>query len=190
MSKMRYRYVFSFLFVISLLACGIGCPKSEASAMNGAAASTPAPPIPAHAVKSPAANEAAVQGQSLFEQKCSQCHELSRATARTETKERWAEIVKKMQAKPGSGITDADADRILDYLVAGHAAASEGQSLFEQKCSRCHGLTRVTSRAATKEQWEAIVAKMKAKTGSGIADADAAKILDFLVTRHKTAPQM
>jgi mono/diheme cytochrome c family protein len=187
---MRIRYVLSSVFVLLLVTYGVGYPKSGASGQDVAAASTAAPPIPAHAAKTHAAKEAAAQGQSLFEQECSQCHDLSRVNARTEAKERWAEIVKKMQAKPGSGISDADAARILDYLVAGHAAASEGQSLFEQKCSQCHGLTRVTSRAATKKQWEAIVAKMKAKTGSGISDADAARILDYLVAQHKTAPQM
>ncbi len=73
------------------------------------------PPKPA----APAA-PAAADGKALFEQKCSVCHALDRATSRKETKEKWAEIVKTMRSKKTDWISDADAARIVDYLASQH----------------------------------------------------------------------
>lgn len=63
-------------------------------------------------------------------------------------------------------------------------AAAEGKVLFEQKCSVCHGLDRATARAATKEEWTAIIKDMQKKKADWISDADAAKILEFLAAEH------
>ena len=41
-------------------------------------------------------------------------------TARTETKEKWASIVKEMQGKKADWISDAEAAKIVDYLAAEH----------------------------------------------------------------------
>ncbi|MGE5283677.1 MAG: c-type cytochrome, partial [Actinomycetota bacterium] len=59
-------------------------------------------------------------GKTLFEAKCSVCHGLDRATSLTETKEKWAEIVKTMQGKKADWISDADASKIVDFLAAEH----------------------------------------------------------------------
>jgi mono/diheme cytochrome c family protein len=50
--------------------------------------------------------------------KCSVCHGLDRPTARKETKEKWAGIVKEMQGKKAGWISDAEASKIVDYLAA------------------------------------------------------------------------
>lgn len=66
-------------------------------------------------------NPAAVsmgEGKAVFEEKCGVCHGLDRATARTETKERWKEIIRDMQGRRADWITDEDAARILDYLTS------------------------------------------------------------------------
>ena len=98
---MRVRSVVLIVLSVMLLAIAIGCAKQE-------------PPKPA----APAAPVA--DGKTLFDTKCSVCHGIDRATARTETKEKWTSIVKEMQGKKADWISDADASKIIDYLAAEH----------------------------------------------------------------------
>jgi cytochrome c5 len=118
---MRIRSVWLYVFSLLLFPLVLGCSKSEApkppSSASAPAASSAEPALPA--------GKAVVKGETLFEQKCSQCHDLMRATSRTETKEKWAEIVKKMEGKAGAGISEADAEKILDYLVTKHKTAPQ-----------------------------------------------------------------
>ncbi len=72
-----------------------------------------APQAPAAAPASPVA-----EGKALFEQKCGVCHGLDRATGRSETREKWAEIIKTMQEKKADWISDGEAAKMLEYLSA------------------------------------------------------------------------
>jgi len=98
---MRVRYVVLCVLSLLVLSLAIGCSKQEA-------------PKPA----APAAAGGAADGKTLFDQKCSVCHPLDRATARKEMKEKWVTIVKEMQGKKADWISDADAAKIVDYLAA------------------------------------------------------------------------
>lgn len=104
---MRFRGGVPFVLVLLFLVLGVGCSKSEAPK-----SAPPAPTAPAVS--------AAAEGKALFEQKCSVCHGLDRATARKETKEKWAEIVKSMQSKKADWISDADAAKIVEFLASEH----------------------------------------------------------------------
>jgi len=104
---MRIRSVVLCVLSVMLLAFAVGCAKQEPP--QPAAPAAPAAAAPA----SPAAD-----GRSVFETKCSVCHGLDRATVRKETKEKWASTIKDMQGKKADWISDADAAKILDYLVA------------------------------------------------------------------------
>ncbi|MBI5419204.1 MAG: photosystem P840 reaction-center cytochrome c-551, partial [Deltaproteobacteria bacterium] len=92
------------LFLVVLAA---GCSKPEA---------------PKQAAPAAPAVTAAAEGKALFEQRCGVCHGLDRTTARTETKERWMEVVKSMQGKKADFISDADAVKIVEYLATDHGA--------------------------------------------------------------------
>ena len=105
---MRVRSVVPCVVSAMFLAFAIGCAKQE----------PPKPAAPAAPAAAPAAP--AADGKTLFETKCSVCHGIDRATSRTETKEKWASIIKDMQEKKADWISDADAVKILDYLVAEH----------------------------------------------------------------------
>jgi mono/diheme cytochrome c family protein len=64
------------------------------------------------------------------------------------------------------------------------APAADGKTLFETKCSVCHGVDRATSRTETKEMWTSIVKEMQGKKADWISDAEASKIVDFLAAEH------
>ena len=102
---MRVRSVVLIVVSAMLLALAIGCAKQE----------PPKPAAPAAPAAAPVAD-----GKTLFDTKCSVCHGIDRATARTETKEKWASIVKEMQGKKADWISDAEAAKIVDYLAAEH----------------------------------------------------------------------
>jgi len=64
------------------------------------------------------------------------------------------------------------------------APAADGKTLFEAKCSVCHGLDRATARKEMKEKWASIIKEMQGKKADWISDADASKIADYLAAEH------
>ena len=64
------------------------------------------------------------------------------------------------------------------------APAADGKTLFEAKCSVCHGLDRAAIRHETKEKWVSIVKEMQGKKAGWISDAEASKIVDYLAAEH------
>ncbi|MEE9176754.1 MAG: hypothetical protein V3U19_11360 [Thermodesulfobacteriota bacterium] len=60
--------------------------------------------------------------KALFESKCSVCHSPDRPRSKRKTRDEWSSTVKRMQDKNGArtkaGLTDADAEIIIDYLAA------------------------------------------------------------------------
>jgi mono/diheme cytochrome c family protein len=101
---MRLSAAFSFLLILLMVAAVSGCAKKEEPKSEA-----PAPAI-----------SAVEEGQVLFEKMCGVCHTLGRATARSETKEKWESIIKEMQGKKPGFISDAEAEKILAYLSSKH----------------------------------------------------------------------
>lgn len=103
---MRLRNGVLSLAFFAVIVLAAACSKPEAPKQE-------APP-PAPAVS------AVEEGKALFEQKCSVCHGLDRATARTETREEWDSIIQDMQSKKADWISDAEAEKIVEFLSAEH----------------------------------------------------------------------
>ena len=55
--------------------------------------------------------------KSLFETKCSYCHELERPLSKRKNKDGWTTTVKRMQSKNPDHISDPEAEKIIAYLV-------------------------------------------------------------------------
>ncbi|MFO0727466.1 MAG: hypothetical protein U1E65_27055 [Myxococcota bacterium] len=57
------------------------------------------------------------ESYALFAQRCSRCHTLARPlSAHISDPEHWKHYVARMRRQPGSGISDADASKILVFL--------------------------------------------------------------------------
>ena len=84
---------------------------------------------------------------------------------------------------------------LVAALLIGAAAAAgdvsdeqaKSKALFEQRCSMCHGIDRPLSKNKSKEDWQAIVERMrenakKLKNKGGITEEEAKRIADYLTT--------
>jgi mono/diheme cytochrome c family protein len=108
---MRFRSVVLCGVSLLLITSAIGCSKQE----------PPKPAAPAAPAAAPAASGAVAEGKALFEQKCSVCHGMDRATIRHESREKWVAIVKDMQGRKADWISDADAAKIVEFLATEYA---------------------------------------------------------------------
>ena len=55
-------------------------------------------------------------GEILFRNKCSACHWTDYSLGRAETQARWRNIVSEMQDEKAGWISDAEGDKIAEYL--------------------------------------------------------------------------
>jgi hypothetical protein len=58
-----------------------------------------------------------VDPKTLFEARCSICHDVSRALGTTKTAAGWRDTVMRMKGKAGGKISDAEAEIIIKYLT-------------------------------------------------------------------------
>jgi cytochrome c5 len=61
------------------------------------------------------------EGKTLFEAKCSKCHALSRALNKNKDLAGWQKTTKKMIKYAKGAISDADAEKISEYLAGRNA---------------------------------------------------------------------
>lgn len=83
--------------------------------------------------------------------------------------------------------TQADVDRMSDtYPEYTLAELTQGKSLYEQKCDRCHGLKDPAG--YTREQWHQITPKMVEKANKRqqtISSEEGALIEKYLITMSR-----
>lgn len=63
------------------------------------------------------ARAAGEDGKALFNEKCGICHSTRISTSRHDTKEGWKTVVRSMQSKKSNWISDAQAEKIVEYLA-------------------------------------------------------------------------
>lgn len=62
------------------------------------------------------AEEAAVDGETLLEERCTECHGLDRTTSAQKTRAEWEETVTRMISK-GAELNEAEKTVLVDYLA-------------------------------------------------------------------------
>ena len=58
-----------------------------------------------------------------------------------------------------------------------------GQSLVEERCTRCHDLARVTNTQKTEEEWQATVERMVSK-GADLSPAEQEAVIKYLAEMY------
>ena len=84
-------------------------PPTEAPAEEEQPAEEPTEP--------PAEEPPAIDGATLLEERCTQCHGLERTTQKRKTREEWEKTVVRMVSK-GTNLTDDEQRTLIDYLAA------------------------------------------------------------------------
>ena len=67
---------------------------------------------------------------------------------------------------------------------AAEKEGTDGKTLFENNCGKCHNLDRSKSKKKTAGEWETTVLRMK-KNGATITDDEAKLIINYLTETYK-----
>lgn len=109
--------------------------------------------------------------RAAFEKECRKCHTIKYALNEVKDRDDW-KLTVSMMVSNGAELSDDQRTLIVDYLTA--------KSLFETKCSVCHGLERSLSVSKSPEQWEATVIRMGSKGADLLAESDVSAIAAYL----------
>ena len=136
---------------------------------------------------------APLDGQNLFEKRCSACHKLP--DPEQPPPEGWAEKLELMA--PLARLKADQKQTVLDYLLshtrqaAMNAALDDDRELFESKCSRCHTVDRVLLSPLRGESLRHVVNRMQSRSGTDwLSDQDVERVLGYLdsAPREATRP--
>jgi mono/diheme cytochrome c family protein len=119
-------------------------------------------------------------GSSVFEQKCSNCHDVNRAFTLERDEASWRKLIVAMRQKTGSDISDNEVELIVGHHIERQKKARE---LFEKKCKNCHerrSLMSPPQALKTPEEWERTVRRMMSREGEALDDES----IDILVYYH------
>lgn len=108
---------------------------------------------------------------SVYQQKCSKCHPLSKPDGVTMSLDEWRQTIGEMRKRDTNWLSAADVDSIARFLA--------GRGLFSAKCAKCHTLDRANVQK-TVEQWQTSVDRMQSKDPKWIGDAEKKLILFYL----------
>ena len=103
----------------------------------------------------------------LFREKCTACHEASRALSVVKDPEAWARTIRRMQSYSNGEISDQDVSDLVDFHVSVQMREIE---TFRQTCTKCHDDTRINNRSLSEEQWLATIRRMQQKAPELITD--------------------
>lgn len=118
-----------------------------------------------------AAVETIAQGKALLEKVCVVCHDDERIQKKKADLAGWRAIVALMKAN-GATIGDQQGELVVAFLAA--------RSLFEAKCSACHGVDRPLGQNKTAVDWRATVERMATKKPGHLTEAEIGQIADYL----------
>ena len=119
--------------------------------------------------------ERIAKGPDLLWDNCTDCHELDWPLGKTATRSEWEETLKTMEGK-GAILDQGDKESILDYLVA--------KSLFETRCTACHGTEKSLTVRKNREEWSKTVQDMVDRKPESFAAGEKEAIAGYLAVER------
>jgi hypothetical protein len=90
------------------------------------------------------------ENYEVFQQKCTQCHKLSRPiNSDYATPDEWSRYIKRMMHKPGSGIGAADGKKIYEFLV--YDSSIRKKAMLDEKLAKATAEEKKDAEAKIKE---------------------------------------
>jgi len=123
-------------------------------------------------------------GKKTLESACTACHTLEIVTSKTWTREKWLEVVQKMDAR----LNKEETADVVGYLARHFGAKERGKELVEEICSFCHGLAKLKGQEYTRDQWENVTKGMIFE-GAPVTDEEFSLILDYLAKNFGPSQQ-
>ena len=117
-------------------------------------------------------------GKRIVETACSSCHAIDIVTSKNFTKERWRSVVDAM-ISDGASLTKAEAARVVEYLARYFGERDRAKELYEEICSYCHELERITRQSLTLEEWRGLIKGM-VDEGAPVTEEEFSMIVDYL----------
>lgn len=140
------------------------------------------------------------EGKAIVSGACTTCHGLDVITPKQVSREEWSGIIERMKGY-GTNLDAAQTTTVLDYLAknfgpkgqlppaapapAGQNDATDaaGKALVSGVCSSCHAADLITSKQASRSEWQGIIERMKGY-GTVLDDAQTKTLLDYLEKHH------
>lgn len=123
---------------------------------------------------------------SVFDQRCSRCHDLKRVVALERDEETWRKTITDMCRKKDSHICEDEIDVMVHYHVQ---RQQKDQKLFESKCSRCHKRMNMQSPPEiekTPDEWRRTIKRMMGKTNEVMTDENVDTLIHYHIRAHST----
>jgi hypothetical protein len=90
------------------------------------------------------------ENYTVFTQKCSQCHKLSRPiNSDYALPDEWSRYIHRMMNKPGSGIGAGDGKKIYEFLV--YDSSVRKKAMLDEKLSKLSAADKAAAEAKIKE---------------------------------------
>lgn len=94
--------------------------------------------------------DAIKENYEVFQQKCTQCHKLSRPiNSDYATPGEWSRYIKRMMHKPGSGISNSDGKKIYEFLV--YDSSIRKKTMLDEKLAKATPEEKKDDEAKIKE---------------------------------------
>ena len=123
-------------------------------------------------------------GKKTLESACTACHTLDIVTNKKWEREKWQNVVQKMDTR----LSKEETADVVGYLARHFGPKDRGQELVEEICSFCHGLAKLKGQEYTRDQWENVTKGMIFE-GAPVTEDEFSLILDYLAKTFGPAPQ-
>jgi len=114
-------------------------------------------------------------GKKTLESACTACHTLDIVTNKKWGREKWQDVVQKMDVR----LSQEETSDVVGYLARHFGSKDRGKQLVEEICSFCHGLAKLNGQEYTRDQWENVTKGMIFE-GAPVTDEEFSLILDYL----------